>query len=224
VHTQRQRGRLLTTLAALFLAAASARADVIVHGDSNNHLGTFQGTITYTAVDSTHGTLTVTLTNTTVAGNGGYITGVAFNNPNNQITGVTLSSSNSNFQVTGGSTYQNTIATGAFGKFDIGATTGTNWDGGGSASKGTGQGQTVTFTFNLTGTNMDKLTTQDFVDTTSSGGQFLAVRFRGIQFKNGGTQGDKVAAVDAPEPGTLTLAALGLLALTGWCRRRRALV
>jgi hypothetical protein len=213
----------LTALAALLAAGASARADHIVSGTSLHGLGSFDATISYTAVDSTHGTLTVTIKNTTSTGNGGYITGIAFNNPNNQITGVTLSSTNSNFSKIGGSSYNNTIHT-AYGKFDIGASISSTFHGNNSdaASKGVGKNQTVTFTFHLTGTNMDKLTTKDFLSSESTGGQDFVVRFRGIRIGDG-RHTDTVTADQAPEPGSLALAALGALGLVGWRWRWRRL-
>src|SRR5262245_20438389 len=52
---------------------------------STEHLGACTGSATYNAANATSATLTITLDNTSPAGNGGYITAFAFNNPGNLI-------------------------------------------------------------------------------------------------------------------------------------------
>ena len=98
-------------------------------------------------------------------------------------------------------------------------------------------GGSATFTFSLTGSGLDALTTASFLAALSSPeGQdltpaFFVARFRG--FPNGGS--DKVPGQSSggggggggiqnvPEPGTMTLAALGIASALGYgWRRRRA--
>ncbi len=217
----------ILTLALVGLRPCGARADLITGTTGLNGLGDFEGTLDYSATDSGHATLTVVLTNTSPAGNGGYLTAFAFNNPGQQITGVTLPAGA--FAVLGGSAGFSGGVTGSpYGQFDIGASTGGSWEGGGNPSAGLGVGQTGTFVFSLTGTGLDSLSAASFLGTLSAGpgdgegdAAFVA-RFRG--FNDGGS--DKVAgiaddstvtiaSIGTPEPGALTLCGMALLSLAG---------
>jgi hypothetical protein len=207
-------------------SASLSRADFITTGDGT--LGHFKLTLSYTAAASgTSADLKVVLQNTSPVANGGDLTAFVFNNPDNLIGKATLSkSSNSNFQLLGAPSFDNGVNGAPFGQFDLGASTFKSFEGGGAPSKGIAVGATGTFTFAFTGTNLNTLDEESFVDALSvppgdgGGEKFFVARFRG--FVNGGS--DKVPArAHNPEPGTLTLAGLGILGLlgAGWRRWRR---
>src|SRR5262245_7676801 len=74
-----------------------------VPGNSTSGLGNFSATFTYTASSATAATIVVSITNTSPAANGGFLTAFVFNNPDNLITGVSLSSTSSTFDTLLGS-------------------------------------------------------------------------------------------------------------------------
>jgi hypothetical protein len=198
-------------------------------GNSTSNLGNFSANFVYNAVSDTSATVTIDLTNTTPAANGGFITALAFNNPNNLITNVTAGSPfTSPFAVDGGPAFNNSINANPFGQFGIGASTGGSFEGGGSPNVGIAVGGTGHFVFNLTGTGLLGLSDQSFVNTLSQGSagqgnQFFVVRFRG--FINGGS--DKVpggGGGGAPEPASIVLWSLSFVGLAGYgmLRRRQA--
>jgi hypothetical protein len=208
---------------------AVGHADLIhIVGDQGlTGLGFYKGTLEYTDTDAGHAALTVTLTNSSPAANGGYLTGFAFNDPGNKITGVKLTGP-AKFGLLGGPNFDHGINAAPFGHFDIGAAVGGSFEGGGNPGPGIGVGQTRTFVFSLTGTALNTLTVQSFVHDLSvgpgdgEGDKPFVARFRG--FKDGGS--DKVpdsVVHDSPEPGTLALAGIALLTLVGyrWSRRQR---
>jgi hypothetical protein len=180
--------------------------------------GSFDGTFTYTITDETHATVIVTLKNTG-SDDGSFLTAFAFNNPDDLITDVGFSSSNGNFQLLGGTSYQNGVNAAPFGQFDIGAGLGDNWEGGGTPSDGLAANVMATFTFNLTGIMLNSLTEEDFFNALSApdgdahGPEAFIVRFRG------GAEGDKVPGApgsspttttnQTPEPASLVLAGIG---------------
>ena len=185
-------------------------------------LGSFTGSWDYSFTDSENATLTVTLANTSDDGNGGFITAFAFNNPDDSITGVTLSSTDTDFGLIGDLSFDNSINAAPFGHFDIGATVDGSWIGGGDTVLGidtVNPDDPETFTFTLTGTDLDLLTIGDFINELSvlppgDSPQYLAVRFQ--SFENEGS--DKVPAV--PEPGTVLLLGSGLVGLALYGRKR----
>lgn len=193
-----------------------------------NGLGNYSGTFDYVPVDATHGTLNITLKNTSPAGNGGYLTAFAFNNPGQRITGATLWSSDVDFQLLGAPSFNNGVNGAPYGRFDIGASTGHSFGGGGNPDQGIAVGHSDDFIFQLTGNGLNALTTNDFFTAYSvppgngEGVQSLVARFRG--FKNGGS--DKVPGIDppiaTPEPATLPISGMGLAVLFALCHLRRA--
>jgi hypothetical protein len=216
--------------------AGAGRAEPISGSAGLSNLGSFTGDFTYTPLNSNSATLDIVLNNTSVLANGGYLTAFVFNNPDHSITGGTLSSSNSNFHLLGGSSYSGGISAPPFGKFDLGASITGQFLGGGSPKGGIPAGGSATFTYSLTGHGLDALNTASFFAARSSPESqdldpaYFVARFRG--FKNGGS--DKVPGQasgggggtggieSAPEPGTMTLAGIGIASALGygWSRRR----
>lgn len=228
--------RFLAVVAALAATYAVAPAATI---SGNGTYGDFSGTLTYAGINATSGTITVTLTNTSPIANGGYLTGFAFNlsNLSGQVTGMTLVSSDPDFQLVGGSTFDNSVTVSPYGQSDVGAALGGNWTGGGSPNDGLGVGQSGTFTFTVTGTASFIAGLSDtallglLTDTTGPGGNQqdnFIVRFKG--FNNGASDkvpddpsGNVVGEPDVvPEPATLvTVAVLGGMGLIGYRLRRK---
>jgi hypothetical protein len=217
---------LLSLLLVFGLAILSGVSEAVVidihDGVCLEDLGHFTGTLNYVDTNATSGLLTVSLTNTSTLANGGFIVALVFNNPGNQITGVSLGTTNHLTTLLGGQTFNNAIKAAPYDNFDIGASLGGNNNtgfegGGGNPQGGIAVGSMGSFTFYLTGTGMNTLTTRSFVDEANANGSFMAVRFRG--FNDGGS--DKSTAVHAPVPATLPLLGSGLLALLGLAVRRR---
>ena len=215
-----------------------------IETNSESGLGDFTGTFVYTPLTATTATINLTLTNTSPAANGGFLTAFAFNNPGDQITGVTLSIAPASMDsLLGGPTFNNTINAQPYGDFDIGVGVGDNganpWQGGGNPNDGIPVGSTFNFQFSLTGTDLNTLTEASFQaersdDYNGSHGDFAPLvdgiqgpwnvaRFRG--FEDGGSDkvpgagpGETVTTV--PEPQSLLLMAVGLGILSFYIRRR----
>ncbi len=233
------RSLLLFPLAiALGLCPTQARGDLIALTSQPglSGLGSFQGSLDYQASDGQNAVLTVVLKNTSPVGNGGYLTAFVFNNPGNSITTASLTGP-ARFALLGAPDFDNGVNGAPFGHFDLGASTGGSFEGGGAPNKALGVGMTGTFTFTLTGHGLDALTASSFLSARSvppgagEGVMPFVARFRG--FADGGS--DKVpggsvkvpdhprpTSFDAPEPATLGMAGAGLTALLGWgCLRRK---
>lgn len=222
---------MLGTIALLlFLLPVSSSALLFWGYGGENGLGFFEGSLTLTHMKDS-ALLEIQLTNTSPASGGGYITGVAFNNPLGYITGVSYA--DANFDLLGGPGYNNGINGMPLGYFDMGAGMGGSWMGGGDPKPGVGVGQTRTFGFNLTGTNLDLLDETSFMSEMSQGGspemggQFIGVRFRGFTI---GAGSDKVPGnpepgpnPQIPEPTTILLLGSGFMGFGawGWMRRRK---
>jgi hypothetical protein len=199
--------------------------------DGLSGLGSFQGSLEYLSGDAQHAILTVTLQNTSPAANGGFLTAFVFNNPGGKITAASLAGP-AHFSLLGGPGFSNGVNGAPFGQFDLGASTGGGFEGGGAPSRGLGVGKTGTFTFALTGNGLDGLKAASFLATDSvppgagAGVMPFVARFRG--FADGGS--DKVPdppagpprTTQTPEPAALATAGTGLLTLLGWaCVRRK---
>jgi hypothetical protein len=251
---RRARKQLLVAFMATALVLStsmSAKADFIP--DSTAYIqgtagtsgpGYFTGSIAVDVTSTTSAVIQVSLTNTSPISNGGYITGFAFNDPNSStrgnigtVTSFTQSYSPAgappanNMVLIGDPTFNNTISGSPYGSFDIGAAVGGDLLGGGAPQPGVEVGQTGVFTFTVNGTNLNKLTAQNILDSLSTSGAAMMVRFRG--FNNG--MSDKVIAGEicyppppppspppssVPAPGGLLLGLIGAGCFLGRIRKR----
>jgi hypothetical protein len=213
-------GALSLPLACVLAGPGIGNAGPLIGG--TGPWGSFTAELNYSFTSSTAASLTVDLTNTSPLANGGYITAFVFNNPADKIDTVALTTTDADFGLLGGPTFADSINGAPYGQFDIGASTGGGFDGGGNPHLGMPAGGSALFTFNFTGTGLNTLSVADFLATLSEGtgaGQgykSFVVRFRG--FEN--DQGDMVPG-HAPEPTALLLGGLGSLGILGYrCRRR----
>ncbi|MGH9323162.1 MAG: PEP-CTERM sorting domain-containing protein [Vicinamibacteria bacterium] len=182
-------------------------------------LGSFTGTFDYTATNDALGTVDISLTNTSPLLNGGFLTAFVFNVPTGaDVTSSLFTSSDLDFGLLGATDFDDNVSGAPFGQFDVGASTGGSFEGGGNPNLGLGVGGAATFTFTLSGTGLAGLTAADFLNTLSvppgsgQGLQDFVVRFRG--FADGGS--DKVpnnGDTPVPEPSTLLLLSLGLASI-----------
>lgn len=218
---------VLSTVVAL-AQTSRANAGPITSVGGLNGLGSYYGSFDYVPVDATHGTLNITLNNTSPAGNGGYLTAFVFNNPGQRITGASLWSSDVHFHLLGAPSFNHGVNGAPYGWFDLGASTGNSFEGGGNPNKGIAVGHSDDFVFQLTGNGLNTLTADDFFTATSvppgngQGLQSFVARFRG--FEDGGS--DKVPGIDpplfaTPEPTTLLASGMGLAVLFALFSLRR---
>jgi hypothetical protein len=214
-------------MAMVMLAPASALAVPIPISGSNglNGLGSFTGTFDYTPTSALTGIIDITLFNTSPLLTGGFITAFVFNIPGgSSVSAAPLNSSDDDFDTLtplGDPTFSDNVLGGPHGRFDIGASTGGGYEGGGNPSLGIAAGGSATFQFLLTGTGLGgPLGPGSFLSTLSvppgdgEGLQPFVVRFRGFDVTEG-PDSDKVPLdTPIPEPGTLALLGLGLASLS----------
>jgi hypothetical protein len=199
------------TIAVASFASTASGALSIAGSNGLEGLGSFTGSMTWTYLGSGAGTLAVSLTNTSPAGNGGRITGFAFNG----VAGVNLTLSTA---PNGSWSGMSGVAASPFPDFDFGAALGGNWLGGGSPNAGIGVGSTGAFTFDVSGddTLLASLSDASFFD--ASNGYGFAARFRG--FADGGSDKVPGEVLVTPLPQTLGLAAASIAGLALLRRRK----
>lgn len=195
----------LASMAALFtLAGADVAHASIIPLNGGGAFGTYSGSVGYSPLSATTGTLTLSLTNTSPVPNGGFLTGVVVELPGS-LAGTLASTTDTDF--IGGSS----VSAAPYGTYDLAAATSGNWEGGGPPSRGIAIGDSLTLVWNIFGSGAGAFDVTD-LNLTASGQPSIVVRFRG--FENG--ESDKVPAV--PAPGAMALAGIAS-ALIG--RRRR---
>jgi hypothetical protein len=219
---QAEKGRQMNktswlAVALLLCMTPMASASVAIISGSGP-LGAFEGTLEYTSSSAVAGQLELNITNTSPGGSG-FLVAIVLNKPAD-VTGVSLNSTDTNLNFLLGA-----IVASPLGSFDFGVQQDHNpydFEGaGGNPNGGIAGGASGNFLFDLTGTDMDVLTTADFISDVNGDGYFLATRFKG--FANGGS--DKVPGTEVvPEPASV--AVWGCIAMLGipygMYRRRKA--
>lgn len=205
----------------------SSHALISLMGNMGNEgLGSFIGSLEYSFSNATTAELEIILTNNSPVGNGGFLTAFAFNNPSNLITGVTLTPTNTNFDLFGGPLFNNSVNGAPYGQYDIAAGVGPNFQGG-TPSDGIGVGVTETFLFSLTGVNLNTLTEQSFMDALSAppgdgeGNEEFLARFKGFNDDGSDHVPNDPEEPVIPEPASMFLLGTGLLGGIFTQRKRR---
>ena len=135
----------LAALCGLLAPAASASAGIITGTNGLAGLGTFDGDLSYNATGDHTATLQMTLHNTSDAVNKGFLTAFAFNNPGGRITGAALTSTAPAFHLIGDPGSPGGVNGAPFGHFDLGASTGKSFEGGGNPHTGIGVDRPICF-------------------------------------------------------------------------------
>jgi hypothetical protein len=213
---------LCAILGALVCCASAVPLSIAAPIEGDGTLGDFTGDFSYNYEDSgTEATLNLWLSNTSPDTNGGYLTAFVFNIPSGFVSDVTFYSSDGDFGLLRGPDFSDGLKAVPYGYFDIGAGITDQFLGGGKPSPGIPAGDSETFTFCFTGTNLNRLTVQSFVNETSvsassgQGSQFFVARFRG--FEDGGS--NKTVGCVVPIPGAAWLLGSGLVGLVGLRKR-----
>lgn len=223
--------RLQTTALASLLALSAMTSASAAPISGMGSLGSFTGSLTFSATSSTVGTLNISLTNTSPVANSGFITAFVLNNPNNQITSIssfTDAPGGGNFSLI--ALTNNGMSGAPNGQFDFGATTGGSFQGGGTPKAGIAVNASDRFAFSLTGSNLLTLTASSFLaelstGTGSGGTAALDVRFRGFadggsdKVVLGGNGGGSAEGIPISEPASMALLGAGLAGL-GLARRQ----
>ena len=169
-------------------ASQSETVSLAPSGDAEG-LGMFEGELTLEHMGKRKARVTVTIRNLMSPIEGGYITGIALNNPYDQISSVKFASrNNQNFQVIGANRPYNAVKALPYGLFDFGVAVGGDFNLNNEYQLGLApdMGSSVhTFVFNITGDDLDILSAQDFVNESSKrrGGEQIAsfvVKFKGL--------------------------------------------
>lgn len=227
---------LVLAAAALIGSATTASAAPMLFTLEGETYGDLSASVlfTYTGLTSTTGRVDVSVTNTS---GGAFwedprLTSFAFNLPGG-VTGLSaFTSSRSGW---GSSHSSNNIDTpGNFGRFDVAALTGPNFNGG-SPNSGIARNGTANFSFGVGGTGMMGLTENSFLGMLSydaPGGpneaeQYFIARFQRVGLFGLGSDVATPAGApttppptsSVPEPTTLLLSGLGLLGLTALRRK-----
>lgn len=208
-------------IALLAATVAGPAHAAIIFGCADDAPGDCTGTLTF---NSGTGVLTVSLTNTSPVANGGFLTAIAFQNPDEaDITGVTGGTQPTGFTFIGDAT-GDTISVSPFGDADWGSSaTGGDWLGGGTPD-GLEPGETGVFNFTLSGSGLASVTEADLLAG-------LLIRFRGfndgtsdkdiVTGEDGPTDEGSDVIIETPEPASVTLLATGLLLVMGSAVVRR---
>lgn len=222
----------LAAALAVGLSAGVANAGFIdiVSDNANSSNAISEGTFTG-RLDLTGNLLTVTLTNTSIAGNGGFITAFVFNGANG--ANATFNSGLSDAAAQAFVQLSAPVSANPFGDFEIGlalSAKNPSFEGGGSPSDGLAQNETGTFVFNVTDSEpatpldvMDFFTDAGTDASRDHSGFPFVVRFRGIEGGQGGGS-DKVPAMIEEPPVAVPLppaALAGLFTLGGMGLIRR---
>jgi hypothetical protein len=218
----------LAALLWCLVIVAPGMAGIITGTHGVSGLGTFDGDLTYKATDDHDAMLQVTLQNTSAAGNLGYLTAFAFNNPGGRITGASLTSTTPAFHLIGDPAHPGGVNGAPFGQFDLGASTGKLFEGGGNPNTGIAVGHTELFWFTLSGNGLADITEGDFLSTFSSppgagqGTVAFVARFRGFSHGDGDkVPVDVVHIKHAPEPVTWVSGVVGVALAIGIATLRR---
>jgi len=218
----------LAGLLSLSSGAYAGTTSVELLGFGINGLGSFEATATY---DDEAFTLSILLENTSEEE--GFLTAFAFNNPGNAVTDVTgFVRTDADFRLLGGPSYDDSVNSSPLGYFDVGASTGRSWEGGGAPSAGIAVGDAETFTFTFAGTDLHLLTASSFfgaagelsAPTGGGDGYMFAVRFRGFECEPDCAGSDKAPGDVVPVPPAVALFLTGIGMLVAYSRRRKIAV
>lgn len=198
-------------------ATAVASADTIQIQSDNaassnaTSYGGFTGTATYNDLGGGMAEFILSLTNTSQFN--GKLVALAFDSAAGT-SGWTFDSGASSGLSSAWGNLSGSINTQPFGSRSHGASTTSQWEGGGSPNTGLAAGATGTWVF--TGSGDASVSAADFL--SPNGGQNLLIRFRG--FDNDAS--DKLPAIEVPtDPAVPGIGGLAVLGGLGAIRRRR---